>query len=101
MSHCNDVHCGVENLPMSKRIMNKVSDVSNDCGVKLYYQDTDSIHLNYDDVYKIVETYTQKHNQDLAGDGLGNVHVDFSMDGAATEIYGVGSLPLGKHIPTF
>ena len=25
--------------------MNKVFDVSNDCGVKIYYQDTDSIHL--------------------------------------------------------
>ena len=38
------------------------------------------------------------YNQDLAGDGLGNFHVGFSMDGAVTESYGVGSLFLGEHI---
>ena len=54
MSHFNYVHCGVEILSMSKRIMDKVFDVSNECGVKIYYQDTDSIHLNYDDVDKHV-----------------------------------------------
>ena len=32
----------------------------------------------------------QTYNQDLVGDGLGNV--DFSMDGAVTEIHGVESL---------
>ena len=55
MSHFDYVHCGVEILSMSKRIMNKVVDVSNDCGVKLYYQDTYSIHLNHVDVDKIVK----------------------------------------------
>ena len=102
MSHFNYVHCGVEILSMSKRIMNKVVDVSNDCGVKTYYRDTDSIHLNYDDVDKHVTRYKQEFNQDFVGDGLGNFHVDFSMDGAVTEIYGVGSLFLGKqHISIF
>ena len=42
--------------------------------------------------------FKQTHHQDLVGDGLGNFHVDFSMDGAVTEIYGVESLFLGKHI---
>ena len=35
MSHFNYVRCGVEMFPMSKRIMNKVFDVSNDCCVKI------------------------------------------------------------------
>ena len=85
MSHFKYVHCGIEILSMSKRIMNKVFDVSNDCGVKVYYQATDSIHLNYDDVGKIVKIYKQTYNQDLAGDRLGNFHVYFSMDGVVTE----------------
>ena len=34
----------------------------------------------------------------LVGDGLGNFHVDFPMDGAVTEIYGLESLFLGKFI---
>uniref|UniRef100_UPI004049851A hypothetical protein n=1 Tax=Flavobacterium sp. TaxID=239 RepID=UPI004049851A len=55
LSHYNYVHCGVEILSMSKRIMNLVFDCSNDCNVKIYYQDTDSIHLNYDDVDKVVK----------------------------------------------
>ena len=61
---------------MSKRIMNNVFDVSNDCGVKIYYQGTCSIHLNYDIVDEIIK-HKQKHNQDLVGDGLGHFHVDF------------------------
>ena len=40
MYHFNYVHCGVEVLSMSKRSMDKVSDVSDDCGAKTYYQDT-------------------------------------------------------------
>ena len=64
--------------------------------LNIYYQDTDIIHLNHDDVDTHVETYTQTYNQDLVGDGLGNFHVDFSVDGALTEIYGIESLFLGK-----
>ena len=55
--HVNYVHCGVEILSMSKRIMNKVFDASLDSGVNIYCQDTDNIHLNYDDVDKVVKNY--------------------------------------------
>ena len=96
MSHYNYVHAGVEILSMSKRIMNKVFDASNDCGVKIYYQDTDSTHLHYDDVIRILNRHKEKHNQDLVGQGLGNFHVDFSKDGAVSEIYGTESYVLGK-----
>ena len=96
MSHYNYVHASVEILSMSKRKMNKVFEVSNDCGVKICDQDTDSIHLNYEDVDKIVHRYKETHNQDLVGQGLGNFHVDFSMDGAVSETYGNGNYCLGK-----
>ena len=59
MYHYNYVHAGVEILSMFKRIMNKVFEVSNDCGVKMYYQDTESIHLSYDDIDKIVNRYKE------------------------------------------
>ena len=48
---------GVEVLSMSKRIMNKVFSCASDLEVKTYHQDTDSIHLTYDDVDKVVEIY--------------------------------------------
>ena len=57
LSHFNNVHCGVEVLNMSKRIMNKVLSCADDSDIKIYYQDTDSIHLNYDDVDKAVKRY--------------------------------------------
>ena len=102
MPHFNYVHCGVEFLPMSKRITNKVFDVSNDCGVNTHYQDTDSIHLVCDVVDKIVKQCKQQYDQDSTGGGVSNFHVGFSMDGAVTEIHGVESLFLGKkHIPIF
>ena len=101
MSHFNYVHCGVGILSMSTKIMNQVFDVSNDCGVKVYYQDTDSIHVYSDDVDKNVKIYKQKYKQYLVGDGLGNFQVGFSMDGAVTEIYGVESLFLGKNIDRY
>ena len=99
MSHFNYVRCGVEILSRSKRIINKVFDCANYCNVKLYYQDTYSTHLKYDDAFTIVKRCKQNYNQDLVADGLDNFHVDFSMDGAATETYGVDSLLLvKKHI---
>ena len=88
MSHFNYVHCGVEIISTTKRIMNEVFSWAGDCSINIYYQDTDSIHPHYDDVDKIVERNKQRYNQDLVGDGLGNFHVDFSMDGAVTETYG-------------
>ena len=48
LSHFNHVHCGVEILNMSKRIMNKVFSCVDDCAIKIYYKDTYSIHLNYE-----------------------------------------------------
>ena len=97
MSHFNCAHCGVEILSMSKRIMNTTCSCADDCNVMIYYQDTDSIHLNHDYVDNIVETYKHKYDQELVDDGLGNFHEDFSMDCTVTEIYGIERLFLGKH----
>ena len=57
LSHYKYVHCGVGILSMPKRIMDKVFSCAGDCNVKIYYQGTDSIHLNYDDVDTVVKRY--------------------------------------------
>ena len=59
LSHFNYVHCGVGILNMSKRIMNKVFSCADDCDIEMYYQDTDSIHLNYGDVDTVVKRYKE------------------------------------------
>ena len=78
--------------------MNKVFSCAYDLNIKIYYQDTDSIHLNYDDVDKIVKKYKDKYGKDLVGEELGNFHIDFTLDGARknAEIYSIESLLLGK-----
>ena len=47
------VHCGVEFLNMSKRMMNKVFSCADACDIQMYYQGTYSTHLNYEGVDKI------------------------------------------------
>ena len=82
--------------------MNKVFSCADDCKIKIYYQDTDSIHLNYDDVDKVVKRYKEKYGLQLVGEDLGNFHIDFSMYKANSEIYAIESLFLGKkHISIF
>ena len=55
LSYHKYVHCGVEILSMSKRIVNNVLSCADDCGVKIYYRDTGGIHLNYVAVDKVVK----------------------------------------------
>ena len=76
---------------MSKRITNKVFSCADDCAIKIYYQDTDSIHLNYDGVDTVVKRYKGKYGSELVGEDLGNFHIDFSMDKANREIYAIES----------
>ena len=98
MSHLDYCHCGVEILSMSKRIMNKVFSCADGCSIEIYYQGTDSIHLNYDDVATVVKIYKTKYNQYLVGKYLGNFHLDFKMAGASktAEIYSTETLFLGN-----
>ena len=96
LSHFGYVHCCVEILNMSKRIMNKVFSCADDGAIKIYYQDTDSIHLNYDGVDTVVKGYKEKYGSELVGEDLGNFHIDFSMDKANSEIYAIESLFLCK-----
>ena len=99
LNHFNYVHCGVEILSMSKRIMNRVFDCANDLGIMIYYQDTDSIHMNYDDVDKLSNYYKQKYGLDLVGKYLGNVHIDFpDIQKDCGEVYAIESVFLGKKI---
>jgi hypothetical protein len=95
--HYNLVHLGVNILSMSKRIMNEVMCLAEDNGIDLYYQDTDSQHMRYDDVSRLSELYREKYGRELIGKGLGQFHSDFpSIDGS--ESFSVKSIFCGKNI---
>ena len=94
----NRGHIGCAILSMSKRIMNEVFDVANDNELPIYYTDTDSIHMNYNDVPKLEKEYKIRYNKELNGKYLEQFHTDFNLDGAGKDypIYATKSIFLGK-----
>lgn len=98
--HFNNCVLGVECLSMSKRIMNEVICLAEDNGLKSYYQDTDSIHMDWDDVAKLDELYKEKYNRELQGKMLGQLHIDFDLEdedgNECKDIYAEKSIFLGK-----
>ena len=49
----------------------------------------------------VVNTYKEDYGSYLVGEGLGNFHIDFSMDKANCGIYAIESLFLGKKTYTY
>ncbi len=94
--HYNNVQVGVEILSMSKRIMNEVMSLAEDNEMLIYYQDTDSMHINYDKVPILEKLFEMKYNRELNGKDLGQFHIDFDLKGAKDEIYATESIFLGK-----
>ena len=94
--HFNRCHVGVEILSMSKRIMNQVICLAEDNNLNIYYQDTDSIHIEDKDIKVLSELFKNKYNKDLIGNNLGQFHSDFELDGAEKNIIATDSIFLGK-----
>lgn len=93
--HFNVVHVGVEILSMSKRIMNEVMCLAEDLGLNMYYQDTDSIHIDSKDVPILEYYYKQCYRRPLRGKQMGQFHPDFEMKGCHS-IVSVDFIALGK-----
>ena len=89
---------GCSILSMSKRIMNEVFDVANDNDIPIYYTDTDSMHLNLNDVNKLEELYNKKYDRELNGKQLTQFHTDFKLTGACSEIYSTKSIFISKKV---
>ena len=91
LNHFNYVHCGVEILSMSKRVMNEVMVLADDNKLNIWYQDTDSMHINYEEVETLAKLFKEKYNRELIGNGMGQFHIDFDMLNANEEIYSIQS----------
>lgn len=55
--------------------MNEVISLADD---KVYYQDTDSLHILEDDIKKLSVDFKDKYDWDLIGKGMGQFHSDFA-----------------------
>ena len=98
--HFNRVHLAIQVLSMSKRIMNEVMCLGEDIGKKIYYQDTDSMHIMTEDVAPIVMAYKEVYGRELEGSKMGQFHTDFDLDapsgGSCENIHSKESIFLGK-----
>jgi hypothetical protein len=95
-THYNNCYAGVEILSMSKRIMNEVICLGEDLGLNIYYQDTDSMHINSDEIKILSNEFKNKYGRDLIGKNMGQFHSDFDLEGASKNIHAVNSIFLGK-----
>ena len=58
--------------------MNKVMCLAYDLGCRIYYQDTDSMHIVKDDLNKLATAFKDKYGRELIGTKLVQFHSDFS-----------------------
>jgi hypothetical protein len=94
--HFSPVHLGVQVLDSSKHIMNRVMCLAEDINADIWYQDTDSLHIDYDKVPVLAESYRDKYGKELIGKQMGQFHVDFDLKGSKGNIFAYESIFLGK-----
>jgi hypothetical protein len=94
--HFNACQIGSEILAMSKRIMNEVMTLAEDSGINIYYQDTDSMHIENDKVDLLARKFMKRHGRELVGTSMGQFHCDFEPCGALQAKCSVRTIILGK-----
>jgi len=99
IDHTNYIHIGNQILSMSKRIMNEVMCLADDLNLKIYYQDTDSMHILAQDLPILIKAFKNKYNRGLVGKDMGQFHCDFDgFKGSVGEIHAIESVFLGKKV---
>lgn len=94
--HFSPAHLGVQVLDHSKHLMNQVMCLAEDIGATIWYQDTDSMHLDRAALPDLTSTFQKKYNRELVGKDLGQFHSDFSLDGSEGEVFAAESIFLSK-----
>lgn len=77
--HYCSPHIGVNVLDMSKRIMNEVISCAYKNNIRIFYRDTDSMHILDEDINKLSECFKKEYNRELIGEDMGQFHNDFNM----------------------
>lgn len=89
-------HVGSEILAMSKRIMSEVMCLAEDNDIKIYYQDTDSMHIRDNDIPKLSKLFLNTYGRVLIGEGLGQFHSDFKSNILKGPLHSKKFIVLGK-----
>ncbi len=96
IEHSSPAHLGVAILSMSKRIMNEVMCLAEDNNLSIYYQDTDSMHIQSHQVSQLASLFKKKYQRELIGKQMGQFHTDFNLTGSKGKIWATESIFLGK-----
>ena len=86
---------GVQVLSMSKRIMNEVMCTAEDLGIRIFYQDTDSMHIELNRLNELAAEYKSRFGRELIGKNLGQFHNDFDE---VEDGYAYNSMFCGKKV---
>ena len=78
--------------------MNQVMALTEDEGLNIWYQDTDSMHINYEEVETLAAAFKIKYNRDLSGEDILQIHIDSDLEGACGDIYSTESHFLAKKV---
>ncbi|KUF76487.1 hypothetical protein AM587_10004824 [Phytophthora nicotianae] len=70
--------------------------LAEDIDAKIWYQDTDSMHIDYYGVKRLSDAFKLKYNKELIGKQMGQFHVDFELEESKGNIYAKESIFLGK-----
>ena len=65
-------------LSHSKHLMNRVMCLAQDLGIMIFYQDTDSMHIERDRVPELAAEFEKRYGFPLIGNNLCQFHSDFS-----------------------
>ena len=57
--------------------MNEVMTTAEDLDIKIYYQDTYSMHIVKDKLNLLADEFKKRYNRELIGKNLGQFHNDF------------------------
>ncbi len=74
------IHVGIMILSYSKRIMNRVMCLAEDNGIDIFYQDTDSMHIEDAKIELLSKLYFEKYGKKLIGNNFGQFKSDFNID---------------------
>jgi DNA polymerase elongation subunit (family B) len=96
-NHFNVPHFGATVLSWSKHLMNRVICLAEQIGIKIFYTDTDSIHIGEEDISKLSEAFQERYGQQLIGSDLTQFHTDFErFPGAKGNVHSIMLIALGK-----
>ena len=79
--------------------MNEVMCLAYDLGIRVYYQDTDSMHIETSELPKLSEAFKNKYHRELIGKNMGQFHSDFDPINGHNEIpHAIESVFIAKKI---